>query len=84
MRIKVLKTTKAASCIKGISIEEYQAGETYDMFDELAGVFLKEGWGEKAETKALPKLENKAIEKVEDKAVEVKETKKTTKKKGKK
>jgi hypothetical protein len=84
MKIKVLKTTKAASCIRGISTEEYQEGETYDIFDELAETFLKEGWGEKAETKALPKLENKAVEKVENKALEVKEVKKTTKKKSKK
>jgi hypothetical protein len=90
MKIKVLKDTKAASCVKGIKTELYLSGEVYDIFDELAEVFVKEGWGEKVEEvkveeKALPKLENKAIEKVEeDKALEIKEVKKTTKKKSKK
>jgi hypothetical protein len=86
MKIKVLKTTRAASCIRGISIEEYLSGEIYDMFDSLANTFIKEGWGEKAVEKSFKiKLENKAIEKVEeDKALEVKRIKKTTKKKGKK
>jgi hypothetical protein len=86
MKIRVLKDTKAASCVKGIKTELYLSGEVYDIFDDLAKVFIKEGWGEnieeKAEEKALPKLENKAIEKVEEDKKD--KVKKATKKKSKK
>ncbi len=89
MKIKVTKTTKGATCAKGIEAKEYLAGETYDIFDDLAKVFVDNNWGEevkKVEKKAFKnKLENKAIKKVEeDKTLEVKEVKETTKKKGKK
>jgi hypothetical protein len=82
MEIKVLKTTKAASCPRGIGSKEYKEGEVYEIFDELAEVFVSQGWGVKAkeEKKEAPKkveLEDKAIkESPEDKAVKAsKETK---------
>ena len=91
MKINVLKTTKAAIDDKGIESKEYVAGETYEMSDSTADLFISQGWGEKEENKAEEKslkikLEDKAIKKVaEDKKVESKETKKkkTTKKKTK-
>ena len=71
MKIKVLKTTKAASSIEGTHIKEYVAGETYEIFRDLAEVFVREGWGESVieemkkvliEEKAINKSpENKAI-----------------------
>lgn len=69
MQIQVTKTTKAASSKMGTSTKEYLAGETYDMFDELAEVFLKEDWGKKEVVKVIKEKvikkspENKAITK---------------------
>jgi hypothetical protein len=57
MLIHILKNIKAATCPLGIKIKEYQAGNTEEIFDELAQTFIKEGWGEKM----MPKIENKAI-----------------------
>jgi hypothetical protein len=74
MKIKVLKTTKAATCELGISTTTYKAGETYDIYDELAKVFIKEGWGENPDnTKKIekPKIDDvkiKAKNKVKTKA----------------
>lgn len=79
MKIKVLKTTEAASCPLGIKSKDYIAGETYEIFDDLANVFIKEGWGVNApEEKAIEKaLENKMIEAApENKEVVAKEEKK--------
>ncbi len=45
MKIKVSKTTKAASDLRGLEVKTYQAGETVEIFDELAAIFIKEGWG---------------------------------------
>jgi hypothetical protein len=83
MKVKVLKTTKAASCSKGIAIKEYIQGNTYEIFDDLAQVFIEQGWGEKAEAKAVKlELKKKVIEKSpENKAVgESTDNKKETKK----
>jgi hypothetical protein len=44
MKIKVTKDIKAG-CEKGISIKEYKAGNVYEIYDDLAQVFLKQGWG---------------------------------------
>lgn len=75
MLIKVLKTKQAASCKLGISSKEYSEGNTYDIFDELADVFIKQGWGieKKVEEKSIEEspenkmfsgnLENKQINK---------------------
>ena len=78
MLVKVLKTTKASKNQSGIEVFEYLQGETYDIYQDLAEVFIKEGWGEKVidnlkndeeinEEKALNELENKAIDNLENK-----------------
>jgi hypothetical protein len=65
MKIKVIKTTLAASCPLGIATKRYIEGQSYDIFEELAHVFIKQGWGtleEEVEQKAINKApENKAI-----------------------
>lgn len=65
MKIKVLKNTKAAKNEIGTEAFYYQAGETYEIFDELAQVFIDEKWGVLAsEEKSFDEtLENKAIQK---------------------
>jgi len=65
MQIKVLKTTNAASNQIGNFSKEYKEGETYEIFDELAQVFINEKWGVLvSEEKAFDEtLENKAIQK---------------------
>ena len=78
MLVKVLKTTKASKNQSGIEVFEYLQGETYDIYQDLAEVFIREGWGEKTidnlkndkeinEEKALNELENKAIDNLENK-----------------
>lgn len=64
MQIKVLKSTIAAANQTGNFSKEYKEGKTYEIFDELAQVFIKEKWGVSAsEEKAFDEtLENKAIE----------------------
>jgi len=46
MEIKVLKTTEAATCKLGINTTKYISGQTYKMYNELATIFIKQGWGE--------------------------------------
>ena len=77
MLVKVLKTTKASKNESGTQTFEYLEGETYDIYQELAEVFLKEGWGEKAidnfiEEKAIEELENKAIDNLDNKHIKPK------------
>lgn len=78
MLVKVLKTTKASKNESGTQIFEYLEGKTYDIYQDLAEVFIREGWGEKTidnlkndkeinEEKALNELENKAIDNLENK-----------------
>lgn len=78
MLVKVLKTTKASKNESGTQTFEYLEGKTYDIYQDLAEVFIREGWGEKAidnlkndeeinEEKALNELENKAIDNLENK-----------------
>jgi hypothetical protein len=95
MQIKVLKNTKAAKDKLGIEAFDYQAGETYEIFDELAKVFISQNWGVeekeaqevqeiKVEEKEI-KTEEKAIDNLENKAVDNLENKSiNNKKKGKK
>lgn len=63
MEIRVLKTTIASKNQTGTKCFEYLQGQIYDIYDELAEVFLKEGWGElvidEGENKAIDNLENK-------------------------
>jgi hypothetical protein len=95
MQIKVLKNTKAAKDKLGIEAFDYQAGETYEIFDELAKVFISQNWGvEEKEAQEVQKIkveekeiktEEKAIDNLENKAVDNLENKSiNNKKKGKK
>jgi hypothetical protein len=47
MKIKVIKTILASKDETGIKIFEYKAGEVYDIYQELAEVFISQKWGEK-------------------------------------
>jgi len=79
MKLKMIETIKAASCPLGIKTKEYKKDETYEIFDNLAQIFLAEGWASKeGEEKAMKVvLENKAIEKSpEDKSINKVEEKK--------
>ena len=60
MNIRMLKTMRGSP--DGIQVFEYRAGQKYDLPDDLAGVFLREGWAEEdkelvLETKAEPQPE---------------------------
>ena len=46
MEIRILKTTTASKDPTGTKCFEYLEGNIYDIYDELAQVFLNEGWGE--------------------------------------
>jgi hypothetical protein len=50
MRILVTKTTRAAP--DGVTVRSYRAGETAEMPEDLARVFLREGWGREADAPA--------------------------------
>ena len=76
MEIRILKTTTASKDPTGTKCFEYLEGNIYDIYDELAQVFLNEGWGElaieeeeenKAIDKTIDEYENKAIDGVENK-----------------
>lgn len=73
MLIKVIKSVVASKNIFGNECLDYQVGEVYDIYEELAQVFIKEKWGIKAnnnlEEKALNNLENKAIDNLQNKEV---------------
>ncbi len=56
MRILVTQTTRAAP--DGVTVRSYRAGETAEMPEDLARVFLREGWGRAVE--AAPA--NKALD----------------------
>lgn len=47
MQIKVIKTTTASKFPCGTKLFVYEAGNTYNIYQDLAEVFLKEGWGVK-------------------------------------
>lgn len=51
MRILVTKTTRAAP--DGVTVRRYRAGETAEMPEDLARVFLREGWGREADAPAM-------------------------------
>lgn len=90
MKVKILKNIKAAKDKLGIEAFDYQVGETYEVFEELANVFISQGFGvkaevieEKIEEKAVEIVEGKAIDNLKNKAVDNLENK-SIKKKGKK
>ena len=80
MLIRILKTATAASCNLGIKTREYTAGNTEEIFDNLAQVFISQGWGVKVEDviikeptpiEVIKPMEEKAVEKApENKSVE--------------
>lgn len=47
MRVDVTKTMNGSTT--GLDCITYQAGQTYDMPDDLGTVFVREGWGKSAE-----------------------------------
>lgn len=49
MKIKVIKTTQASQDASGTKIVEYKAGEVYDIYQELAEVFISQEWGIQAQ-----------------------------------
>jgi len=63
MEIKVLKTTIASKNELGNQCFKYLEGNIYDIYQELAEVFLNEGWGQKA----IKEYENKAIDNLKNK-----------------
>jgi len=63
MEIKVLKTTIASKNELGNQSFKYLEGNIYDIYQELAEVFLNEGWGQKA----IKEYENKAIDNLKNK-----------------
>lgn len=87
MLIKVLKTIQASKNKQGTECFTYEANNTYEIYDELAEVFISNGWGVKAidnieedkieiqEEKALDILENKAIDNLENKSIKTKKGK---------
>jgi len=78
MLIKVIKSVVASKNKYGIESLNYQVGEVYDIYEELAQVFIKENWGielnnnlEEQKEKALDNLENKAVDNLENKGIKV-------------
>lgn len=83
MLIKVIKTQKAASCPMGVKTKVYEAKEEpQEIHDDLAKVFIKEGWGilanepvnnsqeeEKVQEEVKEIKEEKAVEETENKAI---------------
>jgi len=53
MRIK-MRSTRLGSP-DGIQVNSYQAGETYEVPDQLGQVFLDEGWAARPQAKAKTK-----------------------------
>jgi len=47
MKLKMIRTSYGSP--DGVQVEEYKKGETYDMRETLAVIFLKEGWAVKVE-----------------------------------
>ena len=83
MEIIILKTTIASKDHTGTQCFQYLQGEIYDIYDELAKVFLKEGWGklvidedEDYEDKAIDEYEDKAIDNLENKQFKTKKVNK--------
>ena len=86
MEIKVLKNTTASKDPTGTKSFDYLQGNIYDIYDELAEVFLNEGWGELAieelaieedEDEVEDKAIGKAIDEYENKAIDGLENKRS-------
>jgi len=68
MQIKVIKTTTASQYPCGTKLFVYEAGNTYDIYEDLAKVFLKEGWGKKEEQKQKKEEEKEKQQKEAEEA----------------
>ncbi len=53
--IEILRRTRGAP--DGFTVRTYRAGETHDLPDDLAQVFLREGWGKPAVRPSEPTAE---------------------------
>ena len=62
MKVRMNSTRRGSP--DGIAVHEYYKGESYDLPESLAQVFVEEKWAspvsDKAEAKAQPKAESKA------------------------
>ena len=47
MKLKMKRTSYGSP--DGVQVEEYKKGETYDVRETLAAIFLKEGWAVKVD-----------------------------------
>jgi hypothetical protein len=57
MKIKVIKTTQASEDPSGCKAVEYTKGKVYDIYQELAEVFINQEWGkEEIETQNLEEV----------------------------
>lgn len=74
MLIKVLKNTFASANNLGNSLKEYEAGEIYDIYEELANTFVREKWGE-----YVKEIELETQEEIELETQDLKITKKKNK-----
>ena len=65
MKIKMQSTRYGSA--DGVRVDEYKKGETYDVPETLASIFLKEGWAVKVDKTPRQKkdagaaLENKSV-----------------------
>lgn len=60
MKIKMIQTKKAAADPSGTRAMTYEAGKEYDVHEELAQVFIREGWAKENKEKKGPE-ENKDL-----------------------
>lgn len=59
MKIRMLQSIKGATDPSGIRSMTYEKGKKYDVYDELAQVFLREGWAKKEKEKDVKGPEEK-------------------------
>lgn len=74
MKLKMKRTSYGSP--DGVQVEEYKKGETYDVRETLAVIFLQEGWAVKADKSPRKKKDQGAAP--ENKSVKPK-TKRTRK-----
>ena len=71
MKIKVLKTVIASKDETGTKIFEYEAGEVYNIYQELAEVFISQGWGVAEEIETQEIKDEIEIETQEEEELEI-------------
>ncbi len=67
MRVRMKK--RASGSDDRVSTRVFEAGQEYEIGEELATVFLREGWAEGLEIPKPEPLEERAVEPPEDKAI---------------